>query len=538
MADFRKWFPVLAVVALLGTVPANAQPFSCSAFAVPPLIRAEGLAELVGDIVLNCTGPSPGGTANFRVFFAQTVVTSRLLSPGPPVITEAVLLKDEPPSGTHVTNPPPYPPGTNVFLGQWSSATPWAVDWLGVPLPAPGTGGIYRIRNVRVDATALPVSTIPVPLQAFVSISAVTSIPVIPNLVTAAYVTPGLGVSVTKQSYKQCAPPSPPVAVKLTELFASAFRLAPTLTSTPPSPYSDPAGVNFDEHGFTPNPQPPAPYDGTGRATQATQFILKLSGVPAGISSVSFSTSTTGGLVVAPGSGTITISAGAGSVTFTVTTTAPAALETLTVSLTPTYPTAPALPGLGTAQVNANFAPLSTVAVPAASPVPRFREVYPLTDAFTISACRTILLFPFVTNVSGWDTGIAISNTSADPLGTTGQSAACKLNYYGTPATAAQTTPVIAAGEQLAFTLSSGGGVVGTAKTCAAVGPLQCAAPGFHGYIIAVCDFQFAHAFAFVSDLGASKVAHGYLALVIPDTSPRADGPHGITNAQGEQLSN
>jgi hypothetical protein len=208
------------------------------------------------------------------------------------------------------------------------------------------------------------------------------------------------------------------------------------------------------------------------------------------------------------------------------------------VSLTPTYPAAPALPGLGTAQVNANFAPLSTVAVPAASPVPRFREVYPLTDGFTISACRTLLLFPFITNVAGWDTGIAISNTSADPIGTTGQSAACRLHYYGTPATTPQSTPVIAAGEQLAFTLSSGGGVVGTTKTCAAVGPLQCAAPGFHGYMIAVCDFQFAHAMAFVSDLGASRVAHGYLALVIPDTTPRADGPHGVTNAHGEQLGN
>ncbi|MCS6951972.1 MAG: hypothetical protein NZM33_03845 [Bryobacteraceae bacterium] len=537
MAEFRKWFLVLAVVALLtsGAVSANAQPFSCAASAVPPLIRAEGLAELVGDIVLQCTGTSPGGTANFRVFFSQTVVTSRLLSSGPPVVTEAVLIRDEAPSGSQVTSAPPYTATTNVYLGQWSSATPWAVDWLGVPLPAPGSPGIYRIRNVRVDATALPASTIPVPLQAFVSISAVTSIPVIPNQVTVAYVTPGLSVSVTRRSYKQCLSPTAQGAasVTFTELFASAFRLAPSILPNPGAPYSVPGGVNFTEHGFAPNPTPSVPLDQTGIATQATQLIVELTGVPGGVSSVSFSTTTTGGLAVTPTSGTITISGGSGSVTFTVTATNTTGTESLTVDLTPTT-----LPSSGSVLIAGNFAPLSTTATPLATPVPRFRRVYPAVEGMTFGTCRTLLLFPFVTNVAGWDTGIAISNTSSDPIGTPAQAAACRLHYYGTPTVAAQTTPVISNGEQLAFTLSSGGGVVGTTKTCAATGTLQCAAPGFQGYIIAVCDFQFAHAFAFVSDLGASRVAHGYLALVIPDRTPRADGPHGSSNGHGEQLGN
>jgi len=42
-------------------------------------------------------------------------------------------------------------------------------------------------------------------------------------------------------------------------------------------------------------------------------------------------------------------------------------------------------------------------------------------------------------------------------------------------------------------------------------------APGFQGYIIAVCNFQFAHGFAFISDLGARNLAMGYLALVLPN---------------------
>jgi hypothetical protein len=40
---------------------------------------------------------------------------------------------------------------------------------------------------------------------------------------------------------------------------------------------------------------------------------------------------------------------------------------------------------------------------------------------------------------------------------------------------------------------------------------------GFQGYMIAICNFQDAHGFAFVSDLGAQKLAMGYLALVLPD---------------------
>jgi hypothetical protein len=44
-------------------------------------------------------------------------------------------------------------------------------------------------------------------------------------------------------------------------------------------------------------------------------------------------------------------------------------------------------------------------------------------------------------------------------------------------------------------------------------------APNFEGYMIAVCNFQMAHGYSFVSDLGAQKLAHGSLALVLPGGS-------------------
>src|SRR5258708_27014370 len=61
MVDFRKWLLAFAAAALLFGLgsSANAQStaFICNATAGNPhIVRSEGVAELVGDLVLNCTG--------------------------------------------------------------------------------------------------------------------------------------------------------------------------------------------------------------------------------------------------------------------------------------------------------------------------------------------------------------------------------------------------------------------------------------------------------------------------------------------------
>ena len=60
---------------------------------------------------------------------------------------------------------------------------------------------------------------------------------------------------------------------------------------------------------------------------------------------------------------------------------------------------------------------------------------------------------------------------------------------------------------------------------------VQALAPNFQGYMIAVCNFQLAHGFAFVSDIGARNLAMGYLALVLPTVT-------GNRNNINEQLNN
>jgi Domain of unknown function (DUF4062) len=119
----------------------------------------------------------------------------------------------------------------------------------------------------------------------------------------------------------------------------------------------------------------------------------------------------------------------------------------------------------------------------------------------------TKLLFPFVTNQAGFDTGIAISNISDDPFGTEKQEGTCTIYYYGhvTGGGAApkpQTSNLLRAGEQLNCTMSNGGShLIGNT-------------PGFQGYVIAECRFK-AAGLGFISDVGAQRIGSCYIAQIM-----------------------
>jgi hypothetical protein len=175
-------------------------------------------------------------------------------------------------------------------------------------------------------------------------------------------------------------------------------------------------------------------------------------------------------------------------------------------------------PAPGTITVTLSFAPTpaggsftSTTGAAASStlPIPRFSDSLDITkNVATINLCTTPMLFPYVINVNGFDTGIAIANTTTDPFGTAAQAGTCSLYFYGSSAPTATgtnpfVTPVVATGTVYANLAST-------------------LAPGFSGYMIANCNFQFAHGFAFVSDVGARNLAMGYLALILPTPTARA----------------
>ena len=110
----------------------------------------------------------------------------------------------------------------------------------------------------------------------------------------------------------------------------------------------------------------------------------------------------------------------------------------------------------------------------------------------TIDDCVTELLFPFVTNKAGFDTGIAITNTSSD-------AGSCTINYHGADAPDAMETPEVAAERQTIFLVST-------------------TALDFQGYIMANCGFRGAHGVAFLTNrygIGEPTIAQSYLAVEI-----------------------
>ncbi len=120
----------------------------------------------------------------------------------------------------------------------------------------------------------------------------------------------------------------------------------------------------------------------------------------------------------------------------------------------------------------------------------------------------THLLFTHVTNASGLDTGIAIANTSADPLGTEPESGACTISFFGANAPQPFSTGTIAAGAMFVTLAST-------------------VAPQFNGYAFADCSFNYAHGITFVSDLGARNFAYSEEALVVPAKKKRpSKGEH------------
>jgi len=276
-------------------------------------------------------------------------------------------------------------------------------------------------------------------------------------------------------------------------------------------------------------------------ASQDTQFRVSITGVPADVTFQMYTHVWNGGDLQLTRVGTVCgigtntpftpvlDGSGNGSVVYKVCDNDPNARETIAIPLLVSWVVGD--PDVGAASVTISYYPLGgSDQSNLLDPEPRFVDTASSPDEFlSVVKCVTTLLFPFVTNQSGFDTGLAISNTSEDwgLSGIDGQDGGCEVHYIGTdtsdnvPAVDVTTADVLA-GEQLVWLLSAGGshGLIG--------------APDFQGYVLAACDFQYAHGYAFITDGfggGIPALAQGYLALVIPAN-------RGILNGQAESLGN
>jgi hypothetical protein len=476
----------------------------------------------------------------------------------------------------------------NVFEGSVSGNS---VTFVGIPIDPPGTTStrIYRITNVRANATIPAPGGSGTPGQIIALISATpatnpgtgtTSTFSINNptqiigfvqtslstsLSTAAGgTTVPTGTANIRQCIGQGVGGSSPAAavgfINFTELFPTAFKTRTVAGSG--ITLQNTLGLVFNSESGYYNPSLAVPLGpSAGLADFGTRLKAVFNNIPNGVSiyvsptnsgfnptasavngtSAILTASETGAFSAVTATSVANVGAsvfqvplvnGSGSAIWEVVAANPLVNQTYSFQYFAVATASPATnsPAVGTGTVNLSYAPVPPSFTAAAGavasatlPIPRFIDTSTATNVISVTICRTNLLYPFVTNTSGFDTGLAISNTSTDPFGTAAQQGPCTLNFYGSNAPAAVTTAPIASG---------------TTYTNLA----SLAAPNFQGYVIAVCNFQYAHGFAFVSDLGARNLAMGYLALIIPDP-PRAAvafecvGTTGITcSAAGEQL--
>ncbi|MCC6419219.1 MAG: hypothetical protein IT429_13370 [Gemmataceae bacterium] len=277
----------------------GALPFNCIAnAAVPPTMRAEGLAELAGDIVLLCGGGSSGSstTANVQVTLDASV-TSRLVNGAG---SEALLLVDEPSGAAQVA-------GTNVFGGTLVSSN--TIVFNNVLIAQPGTTGnrILRIANLRVN-TGQSTATAPFPVSAALSVQdgSPTGVWVANPAQVIGYAVPGLGFSLrtpagqpTAMTFQAAggentgllaggAASGLSYTVRFSEGFATAFkkRNIATAPATPTATANQnvPGAIYNTETGFYNSSFPSGNGLNTaGLATQGTRLVTRFSGVPQGV---------------------------------------------------------------------------------------------------------------------------------------------------------------------------------------------------------------------------------------------------------------
>lgn len=269
----------------------------------------------------------------------------------------------------------------------------------------------------------------------------------------------------------------------------------------------------FDAFGTTPAEDP--------TQNQGFQIRLNLSAIPAGVT-LTFPPTSADGLFelvrsdgVAPGDPQVT--AGTTTVFYELATPSdPATLEEFEI----------------TVRVNAFSAnlplantPITITAQPApvaAASVPRFTETGCVSeDAVTVVTffgANTTLLIPYATNAVGYDTGIAIANTTKDPGSTAmGISSAVpqagSLTFYFFPQDGSapfQVTPTSGHGLNAAGEVPIGGSFIVLLSELLEMAEVE---EEFSGYIFVVTNFTNAHGQYFVSDF--ENFTNGALALVV-----------------------
>jgi len=475
----------------------------------PTFVINDGRSETLGNVRLTATNAGPTISSTINILFTTAAGVG-------------VGCDNDNTTGVALNVSAPFVVGTNVTgltVTNTGAGCTASFTIAGGVAPTAGTSFV-ELRGVRGRVDMSPLSgtsgqNINGSVNATPSNSSVFTIP---NVGVVGTTAPGLVITLTPGSVLQCIMTGTNPTIQVKEGFNGAFVqhvITAAAGSAPPV-----------------NPRPLA------GATNNTQIQIIIAGLPTGV------TLTWPAVVVdavGPAYAPATIGKGAELQRITAATAATqiyefatgdqgvADIQLDTFNITPVL-TSTATAAFGTATAQAQLWPgLQTPDATVLTSVPNITTVIPRFNdplqpapagAFATNApCRTNLLFPWVVFLpsAGFDTGLAIANTSTDPFGTFGalaQGGTCTLNGFPTNSSNLA-TPV--AQTPIAFTTANIPTGASWASAISTISPFN--ATTFTGYVIAVCNFQYGHGFAFISDnLGTSNgVVEGYLALLIPD---------------------
>jgi hypothetical protein len=415
---------MLVTSILAATVVALGAPsFVCEASAPnKPLIRAEGLTESVGDLLLRCHGQRPMQPMKILVYF-NSQFTSNVISGQ---TTDALLTVEKPGSPFRFSD---IRLNQNAFHGILQA--PNALLWNEVPLPPSDPFDVqFRITNLRINAAGLGVSATKVPAKAVLyAIVGTTNEDTLKTQETVAYVAASLATSVrtcddmsqvstleffdTTAENEDLLGPRPTAKMNMnlkfseTESFTDVFTSRASGTKVRLMARFTNIGKNVRLYVTTRPNQAGTTSSVDAELIAADQFgggptrvLLPVANGSCGGRSI--------GLVP------LTIEHYQATAVWEINKSSPSIQEEVSFGVAVVFGAAPGpnAPSLGTATVSLALAP-AYVAYRPGIPVPAYAvSTDAPKNAFRITRKRTWILFSDVTNMTGHDTGMIIENTS------------------------------------------------------------------------------------------------------------------------------
>jgi hypothetical protein len=389
----RRAVPLVAFALAIGAAFAQSQPFGgrCAVFGAAVQVRAEGLTERMGDIVLQCSGSNPGAVlaGNFTIYL-PVGVTNRVDSNNQ--ASDAVLSVD-------------YGSGF-VPSGISGRVAGGSVAFNGVSLTVPPSGNLsIKFSNIRAAVGAVA------------SVLASISAPVQLDQAQVIFAFPQAGLLATLYSTGiPCAGSPLASTTSLSGLFAAGTAFASTrvtegfATAFAPRAAGDDNGTRFrvgysgfpaNAHVYIPDmvagssARVPTAGGDLGLAQAVGQYVpgsgtLLLVRVlyvdAAGAGGFPLSTPSSGGPVTLDSVSEVPLTNGAGSAVYEVADASPNMLESAQF---PTFVSLPNATAATVAQESISFAPVSTVmSASIADVVPRFAAVTPASDCTLVGDCQ------------------------------------------------------------------------------------------------------------------------------------------------------